>query len=414
MPDQIFISYRRDDAAYVTGHINDRLRKEFGYESIFTDVDRIELGVDFRTTLDQMVSECQILLAVIGEDWLTVKDQEGQLRLQDPADFVRIEIESALQRNIPVIPLLVAGVDMPSKDDLPDSLQDLAFRNGTQIRPEPDFHTDMDRLINSLNKHLQTLPKETKDEKRGHSASEAGRRDEQELGRSLTEVKLTNEPNKKRRGFSEANVKLENEEIARKHIELQTGLRTKKRWAAFVFRPLVVVGILFLAGGSWYIVVQYQEQVQATNAALAAIQKATADAEAKLQDDADAEAKLKADADAEAKLKADADAEAKLMADAVAETKRKAEAIAQAKRNADASALISEGVSLAALGDHKAAIRNYDEAIRMNAEDANAYYNRSASHYALGDFIAASKDCDEAIRFKPEFANTYCNWGASQ
>ncbi len=233
MPDQIFISYRRDDAAYVTGHINDRLRKEFGDESIFTDVDRIALGVDFRTTLDQMVSECQILLAVIGQDWLTVRNQEGELRLQDPADFVRIEIESALQRNIPVIPLLVAGTKMPSKDDLPDSLQDLAFRNGTQIRPAPDFHTDIDRLINSLKKHLQMLPKEMEDEKRAYSASEAGRKDELEQERLPAEVRLQREADEKRSGFSEVKVQLEEEEKTRHQIELGSRHHTtKKRWAA--------------------------------------------------------------------------------------------------------------------------------------------------------------------------------------
>jgi tetratricopeptide (TPR) repeat protein len=481
MHDQIFICYRRDDAAYVTGHINDRLREEFGEESIFTDVDKIDLGVDFRTTLDLMVSQCQILLAVIGEDWLTVRNADGQLRLQDPADFVRIEIESALQRNIPVIPLLVAGMKMPSKDALPDSLQDLAFRNGTKIRPEPDFHTDIDRLIKSLKKHLQSLPKETEDEKSGDAASEAARSDEQELELLLAEVKSRREADKNQRGSSEAKIKLDNGEKARKQIELATIQRTKKRRAALVFRPLVVVGFLLVAGGSWYIVVQYQEQVRAANAALVEIQKTTADAdakreadaiaevkrkadadaeakreadaiaEAKRKADADADAKLRADADAEAKLKADADAEAerkadtdaKLKADAIAETKRKADAdaeakrkadadeeaklkadaiaeanrradaIAEAKRKADASAFIREGVSLAAVEDYKAAIQNYDEAIRLNAEDASAYYHRSASLYALGDYMAASKDCDKAIRFNPQYADTYCNWGAS-
>ena len=148
MPDQIFISYRRVDAGYVTGHINDRLRKEFGDEFIFTDVDRIDLGVDFRASLDLMVSECQILLAVIGTDWLTVEGRNGKPRLQDPTDFVRIEIESALERNIPIIPLLVSGAVMPSKEDLPRSLKDFAFRNGTKIRPAPDFshrHRSADR-----------------------------------------------------------------------------------------------------------------------------------------------------------------------------------------------------------------------------------------------------------------------------
>ncbi len=500
MPNQIFISYRRDDAAYVTGHINDRLRKEFGDESIFTDVDNIALGVDFRTTLDQMVSQCQILLAVIGADWLTARNQEGQLRLQDPADFVRIEIESALKRNIPVIPLLVADIKMPSKDDLPDSLQDLAFRHATQIRPAPDFHNDLDRLINSLKKHLQTLPKQTEDVKRGHSASAARRTGEQELERLLAEFNLQPDTDEKRSGASEAKVQIEEGEKKRKQIELGISHRTtKKRWAA----PLWVVGFLLVAGASWYFVAQYQEQVQATNAALTAIQKATADAaakrqadadaeakrqadadadakrqadadadakrqadadadakrqadadakhqadaEAKRQADADAEAKRQADADAEAIRQADADAEAKRQADAYAEAIRQAEADAEAKRQADAAVFIREGGSLAALGDHQAAIQSYgrairlinepawvykqrgashhalgdyriaindfDEAIRLNPEDANAYYSRSASYYALLDFEAAISDCDEAIRLDPEFANAYYSRGVS-
>ncbi len=460
MPAQIFISYRRDDAAYVTGHINDRLRKEFGDESIFTDVDRIALGVDFRNTLDQMVSECQILLAVIGADWLTVRNQEGELRLEDPADFVRIEIESALQRNIPVIPLLVAGTKMPSKDDLPDSLQDLAFRNGTQIRPAPDFHTDVERLINSLKKHLQTLPKETEDENRGHFASEAGRKDELEQERSTGEVRLQREADEKRSELSGVKVQLEEDEKTRHQIELGTRHHTtKKRWAA----PLWVVGFLLVAGASWYFVAQYQEQVQAEIAALTATQKTSADdeaklkegadaeakreadaiAEAKLEEGADAEAKLEADADAEAKLeedtaaeakpkvdtaaeaklkadtaaeakpKVDTAAEAKLKADADAEAKLKADADAEAKLKADASVFIREGMSRAALGDHEVAIQNFDEAIQLNVEPAFMYRQRGASYHALGDYKAAVKDYDEAIRLNAEDANAYYNRSAS-
>ena len=440
MPDQIFISYRRDDAAYVTGHINDRLRREFGDESIFTDVDRIALGVDFRATLDQMVSKCQILLAVIGEDWLTARNREGELRLQDPADFVRIEIESALQRNVPVIPLLVAGTKMPSKDDLPDSLQDLAFRNGTQIRPAPDFHTDVERLINSLKKHLQTLPEETEDENRGHSASEAGRKDELEQERLPAEVRLQQEADEKRSGLSGVKVQLEEDEKTRHQIELGTRHHTtKKRWAA----PLWVVGFLLVAGASWYFVAQYQEQVQAEIAALTATQKTSADdeaklkegadaeakreadaiAEAKLEEGADAEAKLKADtaaeampkadADAEAKLKADTAAEAKLKADADAEAKLKADADAEAKLKADASVFIREGMSRAALGDHEVAIQNFDEAIQLNVEPAFMYRQRGASYHALGDYKAAVKDYDEAIRLNAEDANAYYNRSAS-
>lgn len=159
----IFISYRREDAADVTGRIHDRLRQHFGEDAIFTDVDKIPLGVDFRAQLDDKVSRCKVLLPVIGRNWLAVKDHRGQPRLQDPDDFVRLEIESALRRDIPVIPLLVHGIEMPSKDDLPDSLQELAYRNGTRIRPDPDFHKDMDRLISALEQHLRSLDEGSSD-----------------------------------------------------------------------------------------------------------------------------------------------------------------------------------------------------------------------------------------------------------
>ncbi len=430
MSDQIFICYRRDDSAYVTGHINDRLRREFGDESIFTDVDRIALGVDFRTTLDRMVSECQILLAVIGEHWLTVRNREGELRLQDPTDFVRIEIESALQRNIPVIPLLVEGTKMPPKADLPDSLQDFAFRNGTKIRPAPDFHTDIDRLIHSLKKHLQALPKETEDENRDHSASEQGPKDELERERLLAEARLQREADEERTGHSQVEVRLEEGDKTRHQVELGNRHHTtKKRWAA----PLWMIGLLLVAGASWTFVAQNQEQVQAVIAAIVATLKTTADdeaqlkadaaaeakreaeaiAEAKREADAIAEAKREADAIAEAKLRADAIAEAKLRADAIAEAKLRADAIAEAKLKTDASAFIGEGVRRAALGDHEAAIQNFDEAIRLNAEPAFLYKQRGASYHALGDYEAAIRDFDEAIRLNAEDANAYYNRSAS-
>ncbi len=463
MHDQIFISYRRDDAAYVTGHINDRLRKEFGDEAIFTDVDKMALGVDFRATLDLMVSECQILLAVIGGDWLTVKNQDGQLRLQDPTDFVRIEIESALQRNIPVIPLLVSGAKMPSKDDLPDSLKDFAFRNGTQIRPAPDFHTDIDRLIGSLKKHLQTLPELTVDKKPEHAASDVERRDEKELKRLLAEAKLKREEDKNQNGFPDANVILENEEKTRKQTEMQRRDRGKRRWVSLIFRPLAVLGLLVVAGASWYFFAQYQEQVEATNAALAKIQKAAADvevkrqadakreadavaaaklkaeteaeakrhaeaiaeavakaeadvearfkaeaeAEARVEAEADAETQLQADADAETQLQADADAAAKLKADADAAARRRADAGSESRRKTQANTFFREGLSLDGYGDYEAAIQNYDEAIRLSPQPAFVYKQRGAAYHALGGYKAAVTDYDEAIQLNAGDPSAY-------
>src|SRR4030095_10774502 len=111
----------------------------------------IPLGLDFKQYLGREVGKCDVLLAIIGDKWLDTKDSDGKRRLDDPSDFVRIEIESALQRKIPVIPLLVDGAHMPSEVELPDGLKKLVYRNGIMIRPDPDFHRDMDRLISSLN-----------------------------------------------------------------------------------------------------------------------------------------------------------------------------------------------------------------------------------------------------------------------
>ncbi|HSL45639.1 MAG TPA: toll/interleukin-1 receptor domain-containing protein [Anaerolineales bacterium] len=150
----IFISYRRSDSADITGRIYDRLVDEFGRDPIFKDVDSIPLGVDFKEYLDQKVSECRVLLAVIGDRWVDARDAAGRKRLDDPEDFVRIEIESALRRDIPVIPLLVRGVQMPSEVDLPAGLQELVYRNGIPVRPDPDFHRDMDRLVAALKESI--------------------------------------------------------------------------------------------------------------------------------------------------------------------------------------------------------------------------------------------------------------------
>jgi len=151
---RIFISYRRSDSADIAGRIYDRLIDKFGRGPIFKDVDSIPLGVDFKEYLDKKVSECNILLAVIGKHWLDASDASGKRRLEDASDFVRIEIESALQRGIPVIPLLVQGAQVPHEEHLPASLRKLVYRNGIPIRPDPDFHRDMDRLISALEKYI--------------------------------------------------------------------------------------------------------------------------------------------------------------------------------------------------------------------------------------------------------------------
>ena len=151
----IFVSYRRSDSADIAGRVYDRLIGKFGRAPIFKDVDSIPLGLDFKEYLDQKVGECDVLLAIIGDRWLDASDSTGKHRLDDPADFVRIEIQSALERGIPVIPLLVRDAHMPREESLPSSLRKLVYRNGIPIRSDPDFHRDMDRLIAALEKYVR-------------------------------------------------------------------------------------------------------------------------------------------------------------------------------------------------------------------------------------------------------------------
>ena len=151
----LFISYRRSDSEAYTGRLYDRLTLQFGKDTVFKDVDSIPLGTDFRTHLNAVVSQCRAVLAVVGPYWLEARDESGERRLEDRDDFVRIELEAALARGIPLIPVLVAGAAMPTSAQLPETLAAFAYRQGTAVRPDPDFHRDMDRLLASLQPLLE-------------------------------------------------------------------------------------------------------------------------------------------------------------------------------------------------------------------------------------------------------------------
>ncbi len=147
---RVFVSYRREDSADVTGRICDRLAGRFGREAVFMDVDSIPLGADYRSDIQTAVGRCDALLVIIGDRWLSVTDDAGRRRLDDPGDFVHIEVRWALERGVPVVPILVQGASIPSPEELPEPLRPLAFRNAAEVRPGRDFHPDVDRLIESL------------------------------------------------------------------------------------------------------------------------------------------------------------------------------------------------------------------------------------------------------------------------
>jgi hypothetical protein len=144
---RIFISYRREDSAATCGRIFDRLVARFGRDAVFKDVDSIPPGVDFREHIGRFLDQSAMALVVIGPQWRGVTDAQGRTRLEQPADLVRLEVEGALQRGIAVIPLLVQGAAMPGEDALPATLKPLAYRNALPVRFDPDFDTDMSRVI---------------------------------------------------------------------------------------------------------------------------------------------------------------------------------------------------------------------------------------------------------------------------
>lgn len=147
---QIFISYRREDARYVAGMLSQRLRRTFGDDSVFIDLDAIPLGMDFREYINKAVAECVVLLAIIGDKWLTATDRQHHRRIDDPSDFVRIEIEAAISRNIPIIPILIDNATMPGPDSLPESMHPLAYRNAAELRAGRDMDHHMKRLVHAL------------------------------------------------------------------------------------------------------------------------------------------------------------------------------------------------------------------------------------------------------------------------
>jgi hypothetical protein len=147
---RIFVSYRRQDSSHQAGRIFDWLENHFGRDAVFKDVDSIPLGVDFRKVLTDRVASCDVLVSLIGDNWLTTTGSTGERRLDDVNDFVRIELEAALQRGVPVIPVLVGIAPVPPAADLPPGLKDLSFRNGMAVRPDPDFRTDVERLARGI------------------------------------------------------------------------------------------------------------------------------------------------------------------------------------------------------------------------------------------------------------------------
>jgi len=155
---KIFISYRRADSAALSGRIYDRLTAHFGRSAVLKDVDSIPVGVDFSRFISEAIISSDVVLVVIGRQWLRSTDDRGRRRIDHPTDFIRLEIETALAAAVPLIPVLVDDATMPRADELPPSIVQLSHRNGFQIRLDPYFDDDMRRVISSIEHVLASPP----------------------------------------------------------------------------------------------------------------------------------------------------------------------------------------------------------------------------------------------------------------
>jgi hypothetical protein len=156
----IFVNYRREDSMGMAGRLYDRLAQAFGQKNLFMDVDHIPPGVDFADHLNNQVAACDVFIAVIGANWLDVRNEQGERRLDAPDDFVAIEIAAALVRDIRVIPVLIDGARMPKAADLPEPLRPLVRRHAINVRHD-QFGRDAEALIERIKEAFGAKPART-------------------------------------------------------------------------------------------------------------------------------------------------------------------------------------------------------------------------------------------------------------
>ena len=153
---KIFISYRRQESGDIVGRIFDHLSNVFTKHNIFKDVDNIGAGENFRNVITDAIKNSQVLLLIIGREWIKVKGPNGIRRIDDPNDYVRIEIETAIENKIRIIPILIGDTNLPSPDKFPLQIRNITNFNAVKIRNDPDFKKDINHLVSELRKVVRT------------------------------------------------------------------------------------------------------------------------------------------------------------------------------------------------------------------------------------------------------------------
>jgi hypothetical protein len=263
---RITISYRREDTLDITGRIFDRLAGHFGREAVFRDIDNIPPGADFRRHIDRVLDESDVILAIVGTRW--IGPNKTQLRLASPADPVRLEIETALRKDKPLIPVLVSRAVMPHPDVLPSSIHDFVYRNAVQVDSGQDFDVHVGRLISAIEELLRIDQERMADEAaqgappleptpRPKRAAEAARQAEEEKRQAETTPR------------AKPNVASVAPPVGRPIVQANGGHTV--RWAIGLL--VLILGIIGAAG--WWVLVEQPAEV--ARRAAAAAEKARAE-----------------------------------------------------------------------------------------------------------------------------------------
>ena len=236
MTGKIFLNYRRADSKGYTFAIFTVLEQHFSKEQIFMDVDTLLPGVDFVQALEEAVEACDVFLAVIGARWENIKDDQGRRRIDNPEDFVRIEVAHALKRGIPVIPILVDGAQMPSSENLPNDLKGLSRRHAFIIGDR--LRSDVQHLISVLEKTF-----EHQEEERIKQEKKEAKRQELEKAEADRKAKEETEQKAKMQAAADKKDKEEKERIARQKAEADRQAREKAESVPGVARQLATADV---------------------------------------------------------------------------------------------------------------------------------------------------------------------------
>ena len=200
---QVFMSYRRDDASGHAGRLFDELT-ELGRYDVFMDIEKIDAGLAFKDAIDSALASCDVFLALIGRRWLDATDSGGRVRLENPKDLVRMEIERALDREgVRVVPVLLQDVEMPASEALPEPLQGLADRNAHELS-DTRWHYDVERLVEALDaiaakKAAQVRAREGEGEREAAERARAEFDAQQQAEREAQEQELARQEQEERR-----------------------------------------------------------------------------------------------------------------------------------------------------------------------------------------------------------------------